>query len=165
MLKTLYMFLFGLIVYQNANAQKADSVLLYMSNLNRIVDTKDSADHYLLILNPPDSSTGVKINHVEEYYLNKQPRFIGAAALSFRGRYIFMKLEGPGIYYYPNGTKRSMVTFRNGSLNGYSKTYYPNGKFYSLSLNSGVLPYGRGNKLIECRDSTGKVLTQNGNGK
>jgi len=76
-----------------------------------------------------------------------------------------MALEGPGIYYYPNGTKRSLVTFKNGSPNGYTKTYYPNGQFYSLSLNNALSPGGRGNKLIECRDSTGKVLAQNGNGK
>jgi len=69
MIRALGVSILCLLCIQTAKAQKADSVLMYMSDLNRIVDTKDSADHYLLIINPPDSSTGVNINHVEDTIL------------------------------------------------------------------------------------------------
>lgn len=159
MIKTALLFLFGLMCLQTVKAQTADSIVLYITHQNKIVSTKDSADYFLMIMLPPDSSTGVKINLIKEFYLNKQPKLIGNTVLHINGKQLYTSFDGPCIEYFPNGHKKSMTIYKNGIPNGYSRNYYPNGRLYSLSL------YDNKNKLIECRDSTGNVLAQNGAGK
>ena len=65
--------------------------------------------------------------------------------------------------YYENGTIQKADVY--GKKNGTKKTlaYFPNGKlYYSQEYSPGVS--GMDIKYVECRDSTGKTLTQNGNG-
>lgn len=161
MLKAAIIFVFGVVFWQNAYAQKRDSVLLYITTKNKIVNTKDSAYCVLFIMMPPDSSTGVKINTVKEFYLNKQPKLIGNAIININGRQLDMCFNGFCVKYYPNGHKMYESLYKNGIPDGYSRRFYPNGRLYSLSLSLN----NKGDKMIECRDSTGNIFAQKGAGK
>jgi TonB family protein len=71
-----------------------------------------------------------------------------------------MVIQGPCINFYTNGHKKSIENYVNGMRIGDVTRYYPNGKIYSIIK---LDQYGN-QSLIECRDSTGKMLAENGNG-
>jgi len=49
MIKIFFIFLLGLLVFQNAKAQK-DTLVYYMKNSGGVVTNKDSADFFIKIL-------------------------------------------------------------------------------------------------------------------
>jgi hypothetical protein len=172
MLKALFVFLLGMLICGGADAQipEKDTVLYYMKNSGTIVPEKDSADYYLFIL-PPDSSLGRKAYPVTELFKNRKTKMIGHSL----DRSSVLKLHGSALYYYPNGRKKSIMTYDEGVSIGTTVQYYPNGLIWKLSVKEKYIFKQTINKkevdvtkytilLKECRDSTGKVLTTDGNG-
>jgi TonB family protein len=161
MLKTLLIFLLGSLSFQNVKAQNSkssDTLFYFMKNNGRSVMTKDSADYFLVIM-PAGSSSGQKLYPVNEYYPDGHtPRMM---ATSLTNKYDGLKLEGSCITFFSNGKRKSITNFHNDQATGDVSLYYPNGKFYAVER------YSKPDQLllIECRDSTGKVLAENGNGK
>src|ERR1700761_5120075 len=103
MLKTVFIFLLGLLCYQYATAQKADSVLVNMKFSNEMVESKDNADYFLLIMTPPDSSTGVKINKIKEYNKDKKLILTGTAQIYIQGNRLFLIMVGTTSEYFETG--------------------------------------------------------------
>jgi TonB family protein len=141
-----------------AFAQKKDTVVYYLTKSNKIVSTKDSADYFAMIL-PHDTSIDKNLSIIKEYYKNGKIRLIGTLdSKSF-------KFQGPAMSFFPNGHKMNVKSFGNGQLMGDVIEYYPNGKLYNVKT---IVDPGTKNErlqLNECRDSTGNVLAENGNGK
>lgn len=160
MFKTLLFFLLGLIFFQAAEAQK-DSILVRMNNNGKVLGSKDSADYLMLIMTPPDSSTGIKINTVKQFYTNYTPKLVGKAIIHLNGVMLDLKFVGPCVTYYPNGSRKEIMNYNDGELWGNYTQYYPNGKIYRLLKYNG----NKIEKLVECSDSTDNKITENGNGK
>ena len=116
------------------------------------VATKDSAK-YIVVIMPADTS---KLFPVREYYRNGKLKLTGKAL----NQTPLVNLEGNVTNYYPNGNRKSISNYHNGFTIGLITTYYPNGNFYSSTNYTSDYKA----KLIECRDSTGKVLAANGTG-
>jgi TonB family protein len=161
MLRTILIFIFGLLLLQAAKAQKLDTVLVNMKNNGRMVKTSDSADYILLVITPADSSTGVKINEVQEFYIDHKRKLAGTAIIYVSGDVLFLKFVGPRIDYFQNGRKKSITNYKNGIPQGDATLYYPNGKLYAMEK------YNSKNELLllTCHDSTGNSLAENGDGK
>lgn len=153
-------FIFGLMICQYAAAQKPDSVLLYMKESGQIVRNKDSADYFLWVMKP-DSSTGMKVCFIKKFDTDNTLKLATRALLYFSDDKLSMKFVGTYSEYYPNG-KLQMVMDPRPDHSTEILLYYPNGKLYCIERNSIV---HHRFLFIECRDSTGKVLANNGNGK
>jgi hypothetical protein len=111
-----------------------------------------------LVIMPADSSSGEKVYPIIEYYPNMKPKLM---AYSSTQACNMLRFEGEYIDYYRNGHKRSIKQYANNTPVNNLTLYYPNGKLYAdeaYDKNGNVL-------LINCRDSTGNALAQNGNGK
>lgn len=146
---------------QSVKAQKRDTTLLYMTNYGQMLQNANGADYLLLIMSPPDSSTGVKVYQVKEYYLNNKPKLIGAAVIYKDTSRLNLSFTGQCLELYNNGHKKSLLTYYHGAPIGAERFYYPNGKLYALEQVNSEGPA----LLITCNDSTGNSLTENGNGK
>ncbi len=141
-----------------AFAQKKDTIVYYLNKSNKIVSSKDSAEYFAVIL-PPDTSADKNLSVIREYYKNGKIKLLGKVnSQSF-------KFQGPAISYFINGHKMNIKNYDDGLLVGDVVEYYPNGKLYDIK--NIVAPGTRGTQfqLNECRDSTGNVLAENGNGK
>ncbi|WP_428329582.1 energy transducer TonB [Mucilaginibacter sp.] len=154
MYKKIFITLLGLSLFTAANAQSG-GLIYYLKNSGKLV-SKDSAD-YTMVVFPPDTSGDTKLFRVSEYYPNGKPRLItGSKTNDIRLRY-----QGHYIAYFPNGKKRKIGNYEDGEPVGHEVDYYPNGHFYSSK------DYIDAKKVLlkDCRDSTGNVLAENGNGK
>ncbi|HVW97591.1 MAG TPA: TonB family protein [Mucilaginibacter sp.] len=130
-------------------------VIYYLTNSGRLVSTKDSADYFVKVL-PPDTSIDSKLFIVYEYYMNGDIRLVTNSKTNDKN----LMFQGRFIAFFPNGKKSNIGTFADGNLTGHVISYFPNGKFYN-SINYPLL----GQVLyVDCRDSTGKVLAENGTG-
>jgi len=161
MLKPILIIFFGLFVFQTAKAQikiPADTVVLYLKNSGRIVKSKDSADYFMVIL-PADSGTDKTLHPINEYYPNGKRRLTESAIidLSKSGGLI---VEGMCMEFYPNGHRKRITNYLYNHQVGSVIEYYLNGKIYSLRnhAENDIM------HLIECRDSTGNILAENGKG-
>jgi len=153
-----------LMSFLSAKAQKRDTITFYMRHhwydsldfSNVPVKSKDSAEFYRTIL-PPDTNVDKTLFIVNDYYKNGKLLMEGKSS----SKESYLHAEGPFIVYYPNGRQRSVKNYKDNRPMGDNIEYYPNGKLYM----SGV--YNKDHSLIinEYRDSTGKVLVQNGNGQ
>lgn len=172
MFKALFVFLLGMMVWVGADAQisEKDTIVYFMKDNGTIVPEKESADYYLFIM-PADSSIGKRAYPVTELYMNRKTKMIGHSL----DRSSVLKLHGSALYYYPNGRKKSIMNYDEGFAIGNTIQYYPNGQLWKLSTKEKSIVKENVNKkmmdmtkyttlLKECRDSTGKVLTQDGNG-
>lgn len=154
----------GIACVLSAKAQKRDTLTFYMrdrkyayaGSYSEQLKTKDSAEFYRLILSP-DTNADKKLFVVNDYYKNGKLRMQGKSS----NNKSYLHCEGTFIEYYQNGQQKSVKNYRDNRLLGEIMEYYPNGKLY-LSGN-----YENDSKLIinECRDSTGKILVQSGNGQ
>ena len=157
MIKYLLIFILGLLICQDALAQKADTSFFYKNNSGNVVSTKDSADYLMMIIKPDDyKEHSYTIN---EYYLSGK-RKLSEKALLDPKRPNDVILEGPCIEFYPTGHTKSITNYTSGYVNGDVFLYYPNGKIFA---NEKVAH--RVILLVSCRDSTGKVLAENGKGQ
>jgi len=156
MLKSLFLFILCLFVIDAAFAQKRDTTVYYLNTAGKVVSTKDSADYFLVIL-PPDTSVDKSLFVVNEYYPNGRIKLITGS----KTNNLDLKFQGSYIGYFPNGHKKNIGNYDNGEPVGDVVEYYPNGKLYNIKT------YMQEKKLkyLECRDSIGAVLAENGNGK
>jgi TonB family protein len=150
-LKSLTLLIFGLFYIQQSFAQGKEEVY-FLKNSGVEVDKLEDAD-FMRIISPPDS--GSTFYNVAEYYKDKTRRFVGKSSKPTAVVY-----EGQCQYYYPSGKKRDVATYKAGVKDGDSYEYYKNGKLYLHKT------YAAGKELLvlDCVDSTGKVLLANGNG-
>lgn len=156
MTKNLTLLILSLLCFKVAEAQKTtDTVLCYMKNSGKLTANKDSADYFMFIM-PMDSTT--KLSAVNEYYPNGKPKLFGN---SINRKYNQLSFDGSCITYYANGHKKSIMNYNKGYIWGEIILYYPNGNLYTITKFNGK---GQ-DSLVECRDSSGRVLAENGNGK
>ncbi|MFI5140420.1 MAG: TonB family protein, partial [Sphingobacteriales bacterium] len=151
-----FLFILCLLVFDVAFAQKRDTTVYFLNTYGRVVSTKDSADFFLLVL-PPDTSVDKNLFVVEEFYRNGKPRLVGNSITNS----LNLKFQGSMITYFPNGHRMKIENFEDGDQVGDETEYYPNGKLYcnkTRTVDKKLL-------CVECRDSTGNVLVENGNGK
>ncbi|MEO6849611.1 MAG: TonB family protein [Mucilaginibacter sp.] len=145
-----------------AKAQKGDTVAYFVKtrisatgSYDEIVNNKDSADYYRMVL-PPDTGVNNNLLTVRDYYKNGKLRTMGnATAYLYQYRW-----QGNVINYFQNGKKKSIGSYDKDAPIGGLWKYYPNGKLYIAGS------YDSRGKLVidECRDSTGNVLAEKGNG-
>ena len=153
--KFLLALVLSLFLFTAVNAQNG-GLIYYLKNSGKLVSTKDSADYSMVVL-PPDTSIDKDLYQVYEYDKNGKLKF----ATNSKTNDINLQYQGAFISYHPNGKKKQMVRFEKGQAIGRGSEFYPNGKLYAItnySVDGKVF-------LMECRDSTGNVLTENGNGK
>src|ERR1700744_2803442 len=156
MKKVVFVFFLGLMFFQSAKAQKSDTLLYFLKNSGEIVANANNAD-YVIRLMPPDS-TDQNLYIVTEYYANGHRKLLGKSINSS----LPLKFQGPLVEYNTEGRKVSFQTVENGETKGDIISYYPNGKVYAIFnpvANDPEKIY-----LKEYRDSTGKVMCENGNG-
>lgn len=161
MLKTVFLFLFVMMIFKGAEAQKRDSTLVYMKKYGQIVESKESADYFLLIMFPADSSTGIKINNVKEFDKDNKLKLTGRAMIYVNGTNLNMKFVGKCLEYFNNGRLKAQTNFKNNFPDD-KNLYYSNGQLYAIEK---FMIVGDKYLLMECRDTTGKVLAKKGNGK
>ncbi|ASU35023.1 energy transducer TonB [Mucilaginibacter xinganensis] len=154
MRKVILALLLTFLIFSGADAQNV-GLVYYLKNNGKLVSTKDSADYSMAVL-PPDTSIDKNLYQVFEYYKNGKVRLVTNSKtndlnLQYHGRYVA---------YYPTGKKRKTGEFEYGVPTGHQVEYYPNGKFYN---STNYFPDG---KVLynDCRDSTGKVLAEDGKG-
>jgi antitoxin component YwqK of YwqJK toxin-antitoxin module len=150
--KHISILIFSLLIFQSAQAQK-DTLLYYMKNDGEIVEQKATADYFALIVKP---DAGNELFPVYEFYPNGKRKMIAASKVQS----IDYQLEGTCMYFFQNGRRKAVITYKDGVPVGDEAEYYPNGKVYAISKFDGFKRL-----IIECRDSTGNVLAQNGDGK
>lgn len=145
-----------------ANAQR-DTVMAYMKKTiiapwlpfgAIITRSKDSAD-FIRMVTFPRSGADKHLFPVNDYYLSGAPKLQGNSNIGL----IEAELQGMCVEYFPDGKRKRISSYDKGALSGDVTEYFPNGKLYL----SGV--YKKDTLIINrCRDSTGRVLTENGNG-
>jgi antitoxin component YwqK of YwqJK toxin-antitoxin module len=156
MLKYISVIILTLLFCQNVKAQKVDTLSYFMKNSGEIAGNKNEADYTLLIISADSNST--KVFRVQEYYNNNKPKLRGT---SLSPEFFRLKFDGPVESFYPNGHPQNIINYNNGQILGNETGYFANGK-----LNYTVVHMPDNSmKYMECRDSTGKVLATNGNGK
>ena len=157
MLKLAFILFPGLFLFNEAAAQKkADTVVYYLNSSGNSVSTKDSADYFLVIL-PPDTSIDKNLFRVSEYYNNGKIRMVCGSTTND----LKLKFDGIQLTFFPNGRRMRIKSFSNGIPVANTTEYYPSGTLYCIkddSTNNKVF-------LKQCNDSTGYILTENGNGK
>lgn len=161
MIKTLFGFVLCVVIGNGAYAQKNGMISTYMRTDRSVVNkidvgaSKEDAE-FIRIVSPPDTSIDKNLYQVSDFYLTGKPKLSG---LSRNANFAYVSFEGPCVEYYPNGKKKSIRNFHEGKQEGYANSYYPNGKMYLSEKYE-----DNKTKLIAWMDSTGKVLTENGNG-
>jgi TonB family protein len=134
---------------------QSDTAVYYLKKSGKTVSTKDSADYYWRIYPSGSASDGAPFV-ATEYYMNGRVKWAGLSK-TYR-----LPVEPAGGYtaFFPNGNKMAVRHFNIAEQAGVDTDYYPNGNFYySMTLSAGKTMYN------ECRDSIGKILATNGNGK
>ena len=132
-----------------------------------MVNNKDSADYFIFNL-PADPNTG--LHKVVEIYRNGKPMLI----TSSKSRSFLFNKQGVTTTFFPNGRHKIVMIYNDNKPVGDALEYYPNGNLYASKIYD--IPDSSdyaGKKtasdnrpsLIECRDSTGVVLAEKGNGK
>ncbi|PJJ79842.1 energy transducer TonB [Mucilaginibacter auburnensis] len=155
MLKYLFCLISLTITVNAAFAQaKSDTLIYYAKDNNSIIDDKTKADYVVFIL-PQQKINNNKLYPVMAYYPNG---VLKLSAMS-KTQSANFELQGPYIAYFPNGKRKLVATVDKGVLVGDEIAYYPNGNLYSHIIHK------QGQIILnECRDSTGTILAQNGNG-
>jgi TonB family protein len=155
-MKTLIIFVSLIFAFCNAFAQQ-DSVAYLLKNSGERVSSRDSAD-FVLVLKPEDASR--VLFTVRGYY----PTGKLMLSATSRTQTLPLTLQGDYTDYFPNGNKMKVRTFTDGQQTGSITEYYPNGKFYNKKKIKELEDQSKALSFEECSDSTGKVLTKNGNG-
>ena len=156
MLKPILIFIFGILFFQSAKAQKQDTLLYYMKSQWQIATNKDSAKYFLFIMSPDSSDKSTY--PISEFYPNGKLKLISK---SNTNKFNALEFEGPCIEFFNTGKRKSITNYTKRKLTGSATYYYPNGKLYKEGLynkNSHLM-------LITCKDSAGSFLTENGQGR
>ena len=113
-----------LLIGQSVKAAPIDTLLIFYKNSGRLVNTKDSADFFRFIM-PPDTSVDKEEYRVADFYINGKKKMIGTSLTST----VEPALDGTCVYYFPNGKRRSNLTFKNGRLDGFLQAIIQTGKY------------------------------------
>jgi TonB family protein len=158
-LKALIPLISCLFYFHEASAQRRN--IYFFKDNGTEVKVRDSAD-FIRVVSEPDS--GSTLYNVVELYLNNKPKLMGKSS-----QIEYLRLQGQAITYYPSGKKKEVAIYKDGIKWGDVYEYYPNGTLYNhkqyLSTDTSTTT-GFGTKvlIIDCLDSTGKVLVVNSNG-
>ena len=101
--------------------EKARNIYYYKKGFIE-VSTKDSAD-IIQIITEPDA--GEKLYDVQEFYKNGTIYFAGKSSEVHP-----IKLNGQGVFYYPNSNKEFVANYVSGWRSGETYHYYNNGKMH-----------------------------------
>jgi TonB family protein len=159
MFKTLFTLLFCLAVCQTVFAQdsgETDTLICYVDKNNSIIINGDSAVARLVIY-PRDRNASKKLYPFREYYLNGKTKSVGNSTVHSP----YLILDGPLLTFFPNGKRQNSMNFVEGKLTGIYIQNYISGKLYSVQEFS----VQKGLRYLECRDTLGNILAENGNGK
>lgn len=134
---------------------QSQRMIYYLKDSGALVSTKDSADYWMEV-SPPDTSISKFLYVVREYGKNGKVRLQTTSKtndlnLFYHGKYTT---------FYPDGRKMRTGEYVNGKFTGLETDYYHNGNIYNIK------DYKSDGKVsfVECRDSTGKILSENGKG-
>ncbi|HJP63078.1 MAG TPA: hypothetical protein VJ844_06525, partial [Mucilaginibacter sp.] len=142
----------------NAIAQQNDNSLphTYYFKKGLPVAEKDSAE-FVRVISPATDTASKSLYIVTDYYPNGKLMMTGKSVTTSYN----LKRQGEFVTYYPNGNIQTIKSYSKDTLNGTQIYNYPNGKLYHSDFyNSERKRF----EIAELRDSTGKVLTSNGNG-
>ncbi|MDP9079545.1 MAG: TonB family protein [Bacteroidota bacterium] len=155
MRKILYLLI---VILSTATAVQAQTggLFYYLTNSGKLVSSKEKSDYSMVVL-PPDTSVDKTMYIVYEYDKNGKVRLI----TNSKTNDVNLLYQGRFVAYYPNGKKKQTGTFINGKHTGHEIYYYPNGELYTIK------DYSPNGKVLfrDCKDSTGNILAENGNGK
>jgi TonB family protein len=148
--------LFAIISY----AQKKDTIAFYMDKYGVEADSVSKAVAIRTICTTEE----VGVYLVKDFYMSGKPKLI-CKSLSDKNLYA----QGSCVQFYPNGKKKSITNYEKGQQIGEDMQLYPNGKPYTMVkhvIDGTPTQYAFETKtsLIECRDSTGNLLAQDGKG-
>jgi len=146
--------------YKPKPIEKRDTVSYFLKNTGWPSE-KDSADYALFIFKA-DTVENKIVYPFAEYYMNGKRKMTG---VTLTKSYI-LRPDGPVMSFFKDGRRKSIVNWVNGKQAGDATEYYPNGKIYAIKkylVNSAL--FNGECQLIECRDSTGNVLAENGKGR
>ncbi|OOQ61820.1 energy transducer TonB [Mucilaginibacter pedocola] len=151
-----WIFLFSVTL---SYAQKKDTTTYYMRNSGGLALNINVAD-FIRILYPPDSSiTDRELIAVKDVFMNGK---VKATAYTYRTTWdVQYGLNGPYLEYFPNGRRKYFRNYQNGKPIGEWLSYYSNGQLYTVVKYSDE--YNA--RLVQCNDSTGKLMAENGNGR
>lgn len=154
MLKHVLILTIGLLAFKNLSAGPRDTLMYYLKNTGDVVADRAGADYTMLVM-PADAANN-NLFPVIQYYANGKRKLVAASATQS----LDLVLEGTYVSYYPNGLRKCVMAYHEGKPLGDITEYYPNGKLYAVAV------FGKRDNLtlVACRDSTGKVLAENGNG-
>jgi TonB family protein len=158
MLKTLFLYTLCIITNnvfaQNKKpATRPDSVGYYMRDDKNMAYSEASANFVRLII-----KTDSNMFRVNDYYMDGTPRLVVKTTVDSLD--VFKGARGICYEYHPNGKRKSIKNYVNGTPIGDVVTYYPNGGLHSIETYS-----PQGIYLKQYLDSTGNVLADNGSGK
>jgi TonB family protein len=158
-MKIRYLLLFAFTVFTNCLFAQKDTTIFYMTAAGRPVPVKGFGDMYIKIY-PPEPGGNPKLFVVEGYSNDGRKLFQGYSLTAK----LPLKLQGHYITYSTNGNKIAQRNYDDCEIMGEQILYYPNGKFYTkISKEIGMTDTTVFYK--ECRDSTGNILAENGNGR
>lgn len=125
----------------------------YYKFSGREVRAKDSAD-YIRVIPAPDP--GAQHQPVQEYYMNRQRKFIGMAS-SVGAEPV---LEGQTLSFYEDGRRKSVVAYTKGKPAGTAYHYHRNGCMAK------IVEYGGDGtaRVVSVYDTTGTMTVAAGNG-
>ncbi|MBK0379027.1 energy transducer TonB [Mucilaginibacter segetis] len=129
-----------------------------MKSPGEIAVSKDSAQFIRLLITPHEKTNDM-LTTVNDFFINGKQKLM---AQTFKQSVYEVENGWNGSYieYFDTGKRKCIKTYKSGKLIGESVIYYPNGKLYNEIIYKDTVAY-----LKECRDTTGNVLAENGNGK
>lgn len=166
---------FFLFLFNNIKAQ--DTTLYYIKyrrpdikDYVRIVTNRDSAEYNMYITPPPAAGRfDEKKKDVKEFYIkNNNLKLAGTARVYIDNNSAFLTFDGSLTEYYPNGHPENIINYHNGKEVGLLTGYFPNANLHAIKKHRGNpndrFRIDRNFYLLECHDTTGKILAQDGNG-
>jgi TonB family protein len=153
-----YIVLLVFVFLANTAFAQTDTTIYYLSVEGAPMSQNGFWNTYVKV-SPPEPGGNPKLFVVKGYSTRGSNKF---RAYSLTDKFPF-RFQGHYITYFENGNKMSDRSYDDGEIMGEQIFYYPNGKLYTkMSKEIGMTDTTMFYK--ECRDSTGIVLAENGNG-
>jgi len=128
------------------------------------ISNADNADFIRVILPPQQGENDPSI---KEYYKDGKIKLISKTDYKYFSSFSEpnMMLYDDFISFYPTGRKKDVGKHDSTPLSFDEYQYFPNGTLYSYTKYTTRYNSKFTNQYIECRDTTGAVICENGNGK
>ncbi len=172
--KPLIALILSLFIFRNVEAQ--DTAIYHIKYFRpdlrdqvKIVSNRDSADYDMYLTPASVSPADEKKKIVKETYLsNNNLKLTGTATVNIYDNYASLYFDGSLTEYYLNGHPEKIINYTNGKQAGLLTEYFSNGNLYTIRKHKEdiVEKYREDHNfyLLECHDTTGKILSQGGNG-